>query len=127
MKHVNIALQETNAVQAHKHTEPSQNTVQKCKKQWTVKWKNKNIKDEYAKRSSVEGPFGILKEQFQIEKEVVIGMTRTEERLYLDALAYNLIRLYNITQETDNTKEDLENFCERESIIHQLKLDVSIF
>ena len=33
MKHVNIALQETNAVQAHKHTEPSQNTVQKCKEQ----------------------------------------------------------------------------------------------
>lgn len=91
------------------------------------KMEKQEYKDEYAKRSSVEGPFGILKEQFQIEKEVVIGMTRTEERLYLDALAYNLIRLYNITQETDNTKEDLENFCERESIIHQLKLDVTIF
>ena len=91
------------------------------------KMEKQEYKDEYAKRSRVEGPFGILKEQFQIEKEVVIGMTRTEERLYLDALAYNLIRLYNITQETDNTKEDLENFCERESIIHQLKLDVTIF
>ena len=33
IKHANTALQETNAVQAHKHTEPSQNTVQKCKKQ----------------------------------------------------------------------------------------------
>ena len=54
-------------------------------------------------------------------------MTRTEERFYLDALAYNLIRLYNITHEIKNTKEDLENFCERESIIHQLKLDVTIF
>jgi len=71
--------------------------------------------------------FGILKEQFQIEKEVVIGMTRTEERQYIDTLAYNLIRLYNITQETENTKEYLENFYERESIIHQLKLDVTIF
>ncbi len=84
-------------------------------------------KDEYSKRSSVEGPFGILEEQFQIEKEVVIGMTRTEERLYLDALAYNLIRLYNIAHEIKNTKEDLENFCQRESTIHQLKLDVTIF
>ena len=51
------------------------------------------------KKSSVEGPFGILKEQFDIEKEVVIGMIRTEERLNLDTLAYNLMRLYNITQE----------------------------
>ena len=91
------------------------------------KMEKQEYKDEYAKRSSVEGPFGIFKEQFQIEKEVVIGMTRTEERLYLDALAYNLIRLYNITQEIKNSKEDLENFCERESVIHQLKLDVTIF
>ncbi len=47
-------------------------------------------------------------------------MVRTEERLNLDAPAYNLIRLYNITQEIKNIKEDLENFCERESVIHQL-------
>ena len=91
------------------------------------KMEKQEYKDEYAKRSSVEGPFGILKEQFQIEKEVVIGMLRTEERLYLDALAYNLIRLYNITQEIENSTEDLENFCERESVINQLKLDVTIF
>ena len=31
--HVRTAKHETNAVQAHKHTEPSQNTAQKCKKQ----------------------------------------------------------------------------------------------
>ena len=91
------------------------------------KMEKQEFKDEYAKRSSVEGPFGILKEQFNIEKEVVIGMIRTEERLNLDALAYNLIRLYNMTQEIKNSKEDLENFCERESVIHQLKLDVTIF
>ena len=91
------------------------------------KMEKQEYKDEYAKRSSVEGPFGILKEQFQIEKEVVIGMVQTEERLNLDALAYNLIRLHNITQEIKNSKEDLENFCERESVIHQLKLDVTIF
>lgn len=54
-------------------------------------------------------------------------MLRTEERLYLDALAYNLIRLYNITQEIENSIEDLENFCERESVLNQLKLDVAIF
>ena len=54
-------------------------------------------------------------------------MVRTEERLYLDALAYNLIRIYNIIHEIENTTEDLEDFCERESAIHQLKLDVTIF
>ena len=32
-----------------------------------------------------------------------------------------------MTQEIKNSKEDLENFCERESVIHQLKLDVTIF
>lgn len=52
------------------------------------KMEKQEYKDEYAKRSSVEGPFGILKEQFQLEKEVVIGMTRTEEKINLDALAY---------------------------------------
>ena len=60
------------------------------------KMEKQEYKDEYAKKSRVEGQFGILKEQFQIEKEVVIGMVRTEERLYLGALEYNLIRLYNI-------------------------------
>ena len=77
------------------------------------KMEKQEYKDEYAKRSSVEGPFGILKEQFQIEKEVVIGMVRTEERLNLAALAYNIIRLYNMTHEIKNLKEDLENFCSR--------------
>ena len=37
------------------------------------KMEKQEYKDEYAKRSSVEGPFGIFKEQFQIEKEVVLG------------------------------------------------------
>ena len=91
------------------------------------KMEKEEYKEEYSKRSSVEGPYGILREQFQIEKEVVTGMVKTEERLYLDALAYNLIRLYNITEEIKNTTEDLEDFCERESTIHQLKLDVTIF
>ncbi len=123
----NCKNKKTNTVHPHKHTKPSQNTDQKYKKQWTTKCKNKNIKDEHAKRSSVEGPFGIFKEQFQIEKEVVVGMVKTEERINLDALAYNLIRLYNIKQEIENTAEYLEDFCESTSIKNQLKLDVTIF
>ena len=91
------------------------------------KMEKQKYKDKYAKRSSVEGPFGIFKEQFQIEKEVVTGMIKTEERINLDALAYNLIRLYNIKQEIENTTEDLEDFCESTSIKNQLKLDVTIF
>ena len=77
-----------------------------------------------AKRSSVKGSFGIFKEQFQIEKEVVVGMIKTDERINLDALAYNLIRLYNIKQEIENTTED---FFENISIKNKLKLDVTIF
>ena len=91
------------------------------------KMEKQKYKDEYAKRSSVEGPFGIFKEQFQIEKEVVVGMIKTEERINLDALAYNLIRLYNIKQEIENTTEDLEDFCESTSIKNQLQLTATIF
>ena len=91
------------------------------------KMEKQEYKDEYAKRSSVEGPFGIFKEQFQIEKEVVVEMIRTEERINLDALAYNLIRLHNIKQQIENTTEDLEDFCESTSIKNQLKLEVTIF
>ena len=54
-------------------------------------------------------------------------MLRTEERLYLDTLAYNLIRLYNTTQEIKNSTEDLENLCERKSVMNQLKLGTTIF
>ena len=90
------------------------------------KMEKQEYKDEYAKKSNVEGPFGIFKEQFQIEKEIVIGMIKTEERINLDALAYNLIRLYNIKQEIKNTTEDLEDFCKSTSK-NQLKLDVTIF
>ena len=91
------------------------------------KMEKQEYTDEYAKRSSVEGPFGIFKEQFQIEKEVVVGMIKTEEKINLDSLAYNLIRLYNIKQEIKNTTEDLEDFCENTSIKNQLKLDATIF
>ena len=82
--------------------------------------------DEYANKSSVEGLFGIFKEQFQLEKEVVVGMIKTEESINLDALAYNLIRLYNIKQEIENTTEDLEDFCESTSIKNQLQLPATI-
>ena len=91
------------------------------------KMEKQEYKDEYAKRSSVEGPFGIFKEQFQLEKEVVVGMIKTEERINLDALAYNLIRLYNIKQEIKNTTEDLEDFCESTSIKNQLPPTATIF
>ena len=46
-------------------------------------------------------------------------MVRTEERLKLNAVTYNLIRLYNITQNNKNSKEDLEKFCENTSTMCQ--------
>ena len=96
-------------------------------KAMNAKMEKQEYKDEYSKRSSVEGPFEIFKEQFQLEKEVVVGMIKTEERINLDALAYNLIRLYNIKQEIKNTTEDLEDFCESTSIKNQLQLTATIF
>lgn len=91
------------------------------------KIEKQEYKGEYAKKSSVKGSFAIFKEQFQIEKEVVIEMTRTEEKINLNAPAYILIRLYNSKQEIKNITEDLEDLCESTSIKNQLKLDVTIF
>lgn len=110
--------------QTHKTITEYGSELQKAMNQ---KMEKEEYKEEYAKRSSVEGPFGILKEQFQIEKEIVTGMVKTEERINLDALAYNLIRLYNLKHEKKNTKEDLEDFCESTSIKNNLQLKITIF
>ena len=74
----------------HKHTKPTQKTVQKCKK--NKKQEKQEHKDEYTKKSSVEEPFRIFKEQFQIEKEVVTIMIKTKEKINLNPLTYNLIQ-----------------------------------
>lgn len=97
------------------------------KKAMWEKMESDEYKEVYAKRSSVEGPFGILKEQFNIESEVVIGKTKTEERLLLDAVAYNLIRLYNLEQENGNDKEDIVDFCEKISVQEKLEVRATIF
>ena len=83
-------------------------------------------KKEYSKRPCVEGPFGTLKEQFHIKQEIVIGAVKTEERLNLDALAYNIKRLYNLKQEKNNNKEDIIDFCESIAEKNQLELNVTI-
>ncbi|WP_297980870.1 transposase [uncultured Methanobrevibacter sp.] len=97
------------------------------KKGMQLKMENDANKEEYSKRSSVEGPFGVFKEQFQIEKEVVIGVRKTEERINLDAVAYNLIRLYNLENEKENSEKDLIDFCEKESVKNELQLKVTVF
>lgn len=97
------------------------------KKAMWEKMETEEYKEEYAKRSSVEGPFGILKEQFHIESEVVIGKAKTEERILLDAVAYNLIRLFNLEQEMSNDKEDIVDFCEKISVQEKLELRATIF
>ena len=56
------------------------------KKGMQLKMEKEENKEEYSKRSSVEGPFGVFKEQFNIEKEVVIGMQKTEERINFSRL-----------------------------------------
>ena len=91
------------------------------------KMEKEEYKEEFKKRPSVEGPFGIFKEQYHVEQEIVIGMVKTGERLNLDALAYNIKRLYNLIQGEQNNKEDIVDFCESISTTHQLKLDVTIY
>lgn len=97
------------------------------KKAMWEKMETEEYKEEYAKRSSVEGHFGIFKEQFHIESEVVIGKAKTEERILLDAVAYNLIGLFNLEQEMGNDKEDIVDFCEKISVQEKLELRATIF
>ena len=54
-------------------------------------------------------------------------MVKTEERLNLDALVYNIKRLYDQIQGEQNNKEDIIDFFESISATHQLKLDVTIY
>ena len=60
------------------------------------KMEREEYKKEFSKRPSVEGQFGILKEQFHVEQEIVIGVVKTEEKHYLNTLSYNIKRLYNL-------------------------------
>ena len=90
------------------------------------KMEKEEYQDEYSKRPCVEGPFGTLKEYYHIEQEVVIGKTKTEQKINLNALAYNIKRLYNILNDKENNKEDICEFCENISVTHQLELDVYI-
>ena len=90
------------------------------------KMEKEEYQDEYSKRPCVEGPFGTLKEYYHIEQEVVIGKTKTEQKINLNALAYNIKRLYNILNDKRNNKEDICEFCENISVTHQLELDVYI-
>ena len=90
------------------------------------KMEKEEYQDEYSKRPCVEGPFGTLKEYYHIEQEVVIGKTKTEQKINLNALAYNIKRLYNILNDKENNKEDIYEFCENISVTHQLELDVYI-
>ena len=66
------------------------------------KMEKEEYKKEFRKRPCVEGPFGIFKEQYNVNQEIVIGMVKTEERLNLDAVAYNIKRLYNLIQGEQN-------------------------
>lgn len=91
-----------------------------------LKMEKEQYKKEYTKRSTVEGPFGTLKEHYHIENKIVIGKTKTEERINLTALAYNIRRIYNMMNDKKNKKEDIIEFCEDIVATHQLKLDVNI-
>ena len=75
------------------------------------KMEKQEYQEEYSKRPCVEGPFGRLKEYYHIEQEVVIGKTKTEQRINLDALAYNIKRLYNILTDKKNNKKDICELC----------------
>ncbi len=92
------------------------------------KWKNKNIKTNMPKDQVLKDHLEYSKNNSNRKKRSSHrnGKNRRKNKLRRTK-AYNLIRLYNIKQEIENTTEDLEDFCESTSIKNQLKLDVTIF
>ncbi|SDA57521.1 hypothetical protein SAMN02910315_01419 [Methanobrevibacter millerae] len=58
-------------------------------------------------------------------QEIVIEVVKTEERLNLDALAYNIKRLQSKTKKNNN-KDDIIDFCESIVTKNQLELNVTI-
>ena len=92
------------------------------------KMEKEEYKKEFSKRPCVEGLFGIFKEQYCVEQEIVIGRVKTGEITNLDASSsYNIKRLYNLIQGEQNNNEYIVDFCESLSTTHQLKLDVKIY
>ena len=99
----------------------------KLQKAMNHKMEKQEYKDEYSKRSSVEGPFGIFKEQFHLEKEVVIERIKTKEKNKPRCTSIHSNQIIQHKQEIENTTEDLEDFCESTSIKNQLQLTATIF
>ena len=97
------------------------------KKAMELKMEEPGYKEEYQKRGGVESGIGVIKTQYHVEQQIVVGQKETEERLTLNAVAYNLKRLYNIKYQKSNKKEDIEDFCESISAENQLELNVTIF
>ncbi len=67
-----------------------------------VKMEKEENQKEYKKRSTVERPFGPLKIQYNMEDEIVIGIEDTECYMTLNAVAYNINRLYNLLYDKKN-------------------------
>lgn len=99
----------------------------KLQKEMEIKMQTTEYKEEYEKRKAVEAAYGTLKEQYLINHDIVIGAKETEERLTLDAVAYNLKRLYNMKNQKPNNKDDIIDFCEGISTKENLKLNVTIY
>lgn len=90
--------------QSHRTITENGNQLQRA---MYLKMEEEQYRKEYGKRSCVERPFGTLKIYYNMENEVVIGKEDTEDFLTLDALAYNINRLYNILYEENGVKEDV--------------------
>ena len=89
-----------------------------------LKMEEDDYREEYGKRSCVERPFGPLKIQYDMENEVMIGIKDTESFLTLDAVAYNINRLYNILNENNKIYKTIEENINNPSYNIQTKLNL---
>lgn len=99
--------------QSHRIISENGNRLQR---QMYLKMEKEEYRKESAKRSSVEGPYGPFKIYYNMEDEVVIGIEDTEDFMTLNAVAYNLNRLYKLLYKSreknsaqDNKKLNITN------------------
>lgn len=107
--------------QSHRTITENGNRLQR---EMYAKMEEEIFRKEYKNRSKVEGPFGPLKIQFHYEDEIVIGVEDTEDYLTLDALAYNLNRLYELLE--CSSKEKTTNYENNYGMINSVQTELNL-
>lgn len=114
----------------YKCTKGSHRIISEFASTKTLETKNKMNTDEYKEKfkkrsSTVEAPFGTLKVYYHMNELPTNGMQHTENILALCSTTYNLKRIYNITKDKYEQKDDINIFKEKIESLLNLKCKIT--